>query len=348
MEFAAFLDTLRRRWFIPFALTVLAIVGVYTYHLQMDEYTAQVTVAVLDPQLARPGVRPEARVSFDSIMKSRTLVDRVASRLNRRAELIAGHLSVANASISVVLSPLFAVRATDRSLARAMLTATVAAEEARNLYKEVNFGSTDDLKALTAESQRFSLDLKQARSDLDKFTQANDAGDLPTRIAGKLEAVRTLELQIHEAEAGLAVALQAGGPYVRLSQAQLSSLRHSLGSEQGQLKRLEDLRAQFDDLSFKLQLATAHATQADESLQAIILAQDLPLDSVVKTLDAAAPQSNALGALLTYVLAFFFGALTGLSAIYVLAKRRNRQDTAETVASTFGARVLIRLPRATT
>ena len=55
MELSTYLRTARRFWIVPLAFLLIAFGGTYIYHHKVDVQTAQTSVAVLDPLIARPG-----------------------------------------------------------------------------------------------------------------------------------------------------------------------------------------------------------------------------------------------------------------------------------------------------
>src|SRR5438477_2051490 len=130
MELSHYLTTLRRRWFVPLAFIAIALLGVFVLNRSTRLETAQANVSVLDPFVAAPGTYTQAQVPFDAIIKSDQLAARVAARMGKGTENLSGRFSVTVVPplSGANLSPLYAVRGTDRDPHRAIALTNLAIE----------------------------------------------------------------------------------------------------------------------------------------------------------------------------------------------------------------------------
>src|ERR1044072_799826 len=140
MELTRFYSTLRLWWGVPAALVVIAMVGAFVYAQAYAQDEAQATVAVLDPLTAKPGAYGQAQVTFDSIVHSSQLAQRVGSKLGRDPNWVSGHLwvTVLPSLAGNNASPVYAIRGQDSTMDGAIKLTDTAANEARNLFIEVN------------------------------------------------------------------------------------------------------------------------------------------------------------------------------------------------------------------
>jgi hypothetical protein len=349
LDLSMYLRTVRRFWYLPLAFLLLSLAGAYVYHHKLDTQVAQATVAVLDPLVARPGVYSEAEVTFDSVIKSRKLAAMVGQRLHRTTDDIAGRLSVTIIPTLAAInpSPVYAVRASDRDPNRALQLANVATEQGRVLYIQLN--QPDPQAALLAMQPQVDLAKAQsdkAQADLNTFNAAHDTYDLTARVAKQRDVVAGFQGQLHQTDADLAAIGNTNSSGRQALLRREASLRQSEATENQGLARLIGLQTQFNDLSIAAAAALQHYTQVQQMQQNIADGErTLPLTADVKLVDEARIQSQLLFKLLTYAMALLLGASAGASAIYLLALFAQQPETAERVATAFGAPVLVRIPR---
>jgi hypothetical protein len=323
MEFPQYLTTLRRRWFVPLVLVVIAIAGVFVLNRSTHLATAQVTVSVLDPFVAAPGTYTQAQVPFDAIIKSEQLADRVARLMGSRTGSLSGRFSV-----TVVpplsggnLSPLYAVRGTDRDPQRAIILTNLAVQEGRALYAKLN--STDFAQA--------DAQLLVARDEFNKFASSKRAGELPSAIQKQMDAVSSLRQAVYLAQ----VAQDVGG-----GGRPKAALERAMATAQAELDRLTALEPEYKDLVFKVQLAEARVLALNKGQSGQTVSE-----LFVKTLDGAQIRSDLTSLVLQYALGVLLGLVSGLSVVYLLAKGAKQPETASDVARAFRAPVLIRIPK---
>src|SRR2546421_4516531 len=312
MEIRQFLVTLRRHWFIPLLILLGALAGTYGYNRVTNGETAQATVAVLDPLVARQGAYGEAQITLDAIIKSHRLAERVGPRVGMNPDLVTGRLSVAVLpTLSTVnVSPLYAVRGKDRSAAQAIRLTNVAVDEARKLYTELN----------SNEFQSADAQFKTARDALSAFQVANPLPDLASLLQqeGQLASV------------GQAQRLASGGRGSRVSAA-----------TSAELDRLSSLVTQYSDLSFAVQVAQQRVLVLNQGRTGQVVS-----DLLMKVLDRARIKSQFTTILLNYGVALLLALLVGATIIYLLAVFHKSPETAADVSRALKAPVLVRIPRA--
>jgi hypothetical protein len=342
MTITTYLDTMRKRWYIPAFLLLAALGGMFIYHSLVDMQTAQATVSVLDPLVAKPGNYEEAQITFDSIVKSNQLAQRVAARLGMRESQVSSRVSVATiATLSTYnASPLYAVRGKGKTKAAAIALTAAATEEARNLFIELNTPDTAQLRqAMQPELDRLQAELQTASAGYDQFVAANKTADLPAQVERQMTIVSNLNEALAQARAAEAAFGIKNG---RSSKA----LEHELATQQAQLDRLTAAESQFRALAFNLQLATDRISQFSQAEQTAIVGEQLPARLQIKLLDAASIQSPFFWLFITYATAILLALLAGFSVLYVIALYRKPPQTADEIARTFGTPVLVRIPRA--
>src|SRR5438445_9877940 len=123
MELNRFLETLRRNWVVPLACLLAGVLATSMYHFVFTEPQAVTTVAVLES--SRSLLTPEA--SFDQVVKSGLLAERVAKRVGENADDVRRRLWVTLLPGLSLTSPsaLYAVHARDTSMDRAERLGTV-------------------------------------------------------------------------------------------------------------------------------------------------------------------------------------------------------------------------------
>ncbi len=269
MELAAYLRTLARYWYIPVLLVALAVFGVWNYHTFTDTETAKATLVNIRALRPIPGEFLPAQIGFDAIDESSQLADRVAARLDdgTTADELEGRISVdvkrdLNAPSS---SLLFTVSGQDNDKERAVLIADLAAEEARQLFSEINsFDSKDVRLAFQPEISRAEAEVATARERLVQFLSDNDAYALPIRIDNQLALVSQLRLSGRSLDSGQGGATPLGdGP--------------SLEEARTELQRLAALEPEFNELTFDMRLAQTAVSR---------------LEGRVSDLQALGPEAN--------------------------------------------------------
>jgi capsular polysaccharide biosynthesis protein len=346
-----YLRTLVRFFWLPLLLGALGAAAAVSYQQAYGLDSAEATVAVLDPQTARPGAYIEAQVTFDAVIRSRELAERVARRVDEQAADVQGRLSitvVAPASSVANPSPLYAVRGKDRGSDRAVRLVNVAVEEARALYVEHNAADGSKVRLLLdRERAQASAQLDQARKALTDFAKANGA-DLRDRVGIERATTEGLKQRLRDDEVQEAIAINSDPPNKSLYNALLAAdrrLNGELATEQAELSRLEALEQQYDGLTFNVSEAQSRISQLAQMEQTMVAGQLVPAGSQVKLLDQAVPQGQFLAVALEYLVAAVTGVLVGLAAVYGVALVRRPVQTSEDVRDAFGAPVLVRLPK---
>lgn len=337
-------------FYIPVALVVAGLGGVYTYHHYFGGQEAQATVAVLDPLTSRPAGYQQAQVTFDTVMKTRELDQRVGADVSRPPDWVAGHLtvSVVTTLAGLNVSPLYAVRGTAPTQADALQLTNAAVQEGRKLYIELNTPDPADIAAaLAPQIKSAQQETDAARAALDEFELKNDAVDLPTRIAKERDLISTLQIAYFQAEADVA-AYTATGSSVSYAAAKrrADSLGARLNTENAALANLVSLEDQYSQLTLSLSLAQGNLVSLQQLQEGEINGQQVPLTGDIKVVDGAQIQSQLLWYLLTYSVGIILGLLIAASVIYVIAMARKEPQTAESVSTAFGAPILARVPKA--
>ena len=323
MELSHYLTTLWRRWFVPLTFVVIAVAGVFVLNRSTRVETAQATVSVLDAFLAAPGTYTQAQVPFDAIIKSDQLATRVAARMGKGTENLSGRFSVTVVPplSAANVTPLYAVRGTDRDPQRAIALTNLAVEEGRALYAKLN----------SADFAQADVRLQAARDEFNKFAASNHASQLPAAIQKQMDAVSSLRQAVYLAQ--VAQDVGAGGR-------PKAALLRAMATAQAELDRLTALEPEYTDLTFKVQLAEGRVLALNKGQSGQIVS-----DLFVKTLDGAQIRSNLASLVLQYALGVLLGLVAGLSVIYILAGQWKQPETASDVARAFRAPVLIRIPK---
>jgi capsular polysaccharide biosynthesis protein len=252
MELDKFIRVLMRRWYIPVMLVVLAIVGVWLYQSYTRETTASASVVVLAP-IPAPGEFVPPQFGFDQIDESSELSERVAAQLDdgTTADELKGRITV---SVRMdpnqrSTSPLYSVSARDPDSARAIKIANIAAEEAKELYADLNRYDREDVRlAFEEEIAQAEADVNTARADLEAFMQTNDAYSLPTRASQQSSLVAQLE-----------VSAARSGDQANAAITDAPSLQEA----RAELERLTALEPEYNRLQFDLSLAQSSVTRLE-------------------------------------------------------------------------------------
>ncbi|HZK73372.1 MAG TPA: hypothetical protein VFD88_05170 [Clostridia bacterium] len=350
MEPKRYLRTLKTYSYIPAALIVLGLIGVFMYQQIYGGQQAQATVAVLDPLTTRPAGYQQAQVTMDSVVHTQALDQLVGARINKSPDWVAGHLSVSVVSTlsGLNVSPLYAIRGTAPTKAQALQLTNVAVEEARSLYIQLNTPDPADVAlALAPQVKDAQTRTNAARAALAAFELKYNAIDLTTKIGSQRNLVSSLQLTYYQAQADTA-ASSVVGSYTTYAAAKARSdtLGAQLTAQNAVLTHLVSLEDQYGQLALALQVADGDLVSLQELQQGQINGQVLPLTADVKIVDGAQIQSQLLWYLLTYSVGLILALLLGASAIYAIALMTKERQTAEVVSSAFGAPILARVPRA--
>jgi hypothetical protein len=349
MEPKRYLRSLKAYAYIPAALVLLGLVGVFLYHTIYGGQQAQATVAVLDPLTSRPSGYQQAQVTMDTVVKTRGLDERVATRINQTPDWVAGHLSVSVVSTlsSLNVSPLYAIRGTAPTKAQAIQLTNAAVEEARSLYIELNTPNPADVAlALAPQIKDAQARTDAARAELNAFERRYNAIDLPIKISKQRDLVSSLQLSYFQAQADTAASSVVGYTTYAAAKQRQNNLAAQLNAQNAVLTKLVALEDQYGQLALGLSVANGDLISLQQLQQGQINGQALPLSADVKLVDGAQIQSQLLWYLLTYTVGLILALLLGASAIYAIALMTKERQTAEAVSSAFGAPILARLPQA--
>ncbi|HEY1421108.1 MAG TPA: hypothetical protein VGG90_10410 [Candidatus Dormibacteraeota bacterium] len=314
MQLAHYLHGLRRFWPVVAAGAVIGLIFAYGFLKLTMLDQASADVAILDPMSGRSTNYNEAQVTFDSIIKSETLAEKVSLVVNEDPATVRNDLSV---TVATNLnpnnpSPLYVVHGRDHGVSRAILLVNTAIGEGRKLYVSLNAANTAAYQAtIDVEAKAASDNLTAAQAALDDFASSNNAVDLP----GRLATMTAL------ADAGSS----------------------SAATERD---RLEKLQSQYAGLAFAVQAAQARAQTVATEGESLKMAELLPTSAETKVLDPAAEEGQALYVALVYALGLVTGAAVGLAVVYGLMFTGRRPATPAEVAAALGAPVLVRIPKA--
>jgi capsular polysaccharide biosynthesis protein len=262
MDLFTFVRALVRRWYITAILLVVALCGATIYRSKTDSYTAGATVAVLDPLISRPGLYLQAELSFDNIVTSHQLAERVAGRLHdgTTPDAVSSATSIETVkSLSLSTSPLYIVKVKDRNKARAILLANTVVEESKALFTELNQTNPDDVtQSYASQTQKLQDNVNTARDRWISFEQDNDAFDLPDRLKDQETLVAQLRSVQSDLKQGPAVIAALGLPQSSIPAWSRSSgppTSTALDEARAKLSRLTALEPEYSRLTSDLQLA---------------------------------------------------------------------------------------------
>jgi hypothetical protein len=344
-----FRRTLRRSWLPALLLVYAGIFGAILYSGQTIQAQAEATVAVRDPISVRPTDYQAAQITFDAIINSRRLSERVAARLGRTPEDVEGRLSVEviQSEAAFNISPLYGVVAEDETEARALEVVDVAVEEARALFVELNQVSDGEVEAtLAPEREQAAVDLAAAQTAFDTFVADNDSADLQTRLTALNSEVSRLRDQASEATADLAgVEASQDAVAVAVVRQRLESFEDQLRVASAERDRLQVLQPTYTELRTTLDRATARMQNLDDLAATAALSQLDVVESQVKVLDDGRIQSQTLMKVLVHAVGLMLGLLAAASLVYMRAASAAARESAESIALDFGAPVLGVIPR---
>lgn len=354
MELSRFLLSTRRHFLVPITLLAVGLFGSFLYLYATPQFEAESTVAVLDPLVAHPAYGA-AQLTFDEVVKSERLHERVANRIQKSPDYVSNRLSVALVPALSPLdpSPLFAVRGKAESQKDALRLTNVAVEESIALYTELNAPNLDAIQgAVSSEEVGAQKDLDQARSAITKFEDDNNAPDYPLLLARESAVVSVLEgsqdsYLINKSIIDYAAnySIQAYVEQVLLDKAH-STFSDILAKHEAELNRLQKLENRYSQLSYDVESAQTRLTQVKLAEQSQVIGQLIPQESQVKILDKAKATSTLIAKLLVYAVGGFLGLLLGLGVVYGVALIEKPPVTPASLAGIFGAPILVRIPRA--
>lgn len=356
MEMQEFLHAWRRFWYVFAAFVVVGIGGALIYDniTYLDE--AKTSVAVLSPLASSKTTgSAEAQVSFDAIINSDALASRVAARMGEPEQTVVNNLSVSiysgtGSSATNALSPLYIVHGYDHGRSRAALLVSTAVQEATQIYIRLNGTDGSDIKTgLATQQAQVQQGVAAAQGALGQFEKANNAYDLPNRIAAQRSQVGQLTVMLDQSQASVAGDQAAGGsrtssayPY---DQAKSSSLATQLSADQKELDRLTGLLPEWNRLDTNVSAAEGQLADFYRENQSLLINTILPAEVQIKLLDTAVEESQLLTQLLVIGIGLACGLLLGLGAVYGLARIYPRPAGIDEVATAFRAPVLVRIPR---
>jgi uncharacterized protein involved in exopolysaccharide biosynthesis len=354
MELSRFLLSTRRHFLVPVTLLAVGLFGSFLYLYATPQFEAESTVAVLDPLVAHPAYGA-AQITFDEVVKSERLHERVANRIQKSPDYVSNRLSVALVPALSPLdpSPLFAVRGKAESQKDALRLTNVAVEESIALYTELNAPNLDAIQgAVSSEEVGAQKDLDQARAAITKFENDNNAPDYPLLLARESAVVSVLEgsqdsYLINKSIIDYAAnySIQAYVEQILLDKAH-STFSDILAKHEAELTRLQKLENRYSQLSYDVESAQTRLTQVKLAEQSQVIGQLIPQESQVKILDKAKATSTLITKLLVYAVGGFLGLLLGLGVVYGVALIEKPPVTPASLAGIFGAPILVRIPRA--
>jgi hypothetical protein len=352
MELGRFLSAVRRHFLVPVTMLAVGLFGSFLYQFGTPQYQAESTVAVLDPLTAHPGYGA-AQVTFDLVVKSERLDERVANRIGKSPGYVSNRLTVALVPALSPLdpSPLYAVRGKAESQKSALTLTNVAVEESIALYNELNAPDLNAIQSAVSSAEvGAQKDVDNARAAIQKFEDDNNAPDYPLLLARESTIVAALEgsedgYQINQSVLTYAAnfSFQAYEQELLLNQAH-GTFSAILARHESTLTQLQQLENQYSQLAFELESAQSRLTSLKISEQSQVLGQLYPQQSQIKVLDVAKPSSTLLVTLLVYGVGGFIGLLLGLAIVYGLALLVRPPVTADSLADIFGAPILVRIP----
>jgi hypothetical protein len=348
MDRPTFNAAIKRTWLPALILIAAAIFGSSVYVRHHLPPTAEASVAVRDPlTVASSETAANASVPFDAIIKSDRLAAMVTRQLGPQAGKVKGALSVSVIlpASGIDISPLYVVKATAPTEARAEAIVNAAIRQGRALFAELN--SVDPKETTGALVPQ----LRDAKTALARATRAYNAfvahagGDHSAQIAALSNEVGTLTTQVAELRATIPTGTQTSTAAAALTNAQVSGLQGQLSSAESQLASLEPEQGQYTELSNALTQAQSNFKQLTTLDQQALATQEVPIADQVKVLDGAAPNSNGLKKILVYVLGVIIGLLAAFAVIYGEAVRQRSRVTPEQIVAAFGVPALGHIPR---
>jgi capsule polysaccharide export protein KpsE/RkpR len=249
-----YLHALARYWYVIAILVLAGGLGMYAYLNTSGTVSASATVAVFEPAVLRVAADNQAEVTFDTVLQSRAVAERVIQQqgLNTTAKAFQSKVTVSLSKqlVANVASPLYVVTVKDADPKRAVILTNAVIDQAKAVFLQVNAVSIAQLDAAYApEEQRLNSQLDGAQAALTDFETKNDAWQLPSQI----DTQRTLV-------GGL---LQASlvNPAHSADTASPAALTTAMTQAQSELDRLRGLENQYSRLSFNVAVATAAVNQ---------------------------------------------------------------------------------------
>lgn len=347
MDMATFKAALRRAWLPAVLIMVAALFGSHVYVQKRVPPTAKASVAVRDPLTVNPGQFKSAQVSFDAIVKSDRLAEKVQKTLGPGAPSVNGVLSVEVVipSNGINISPLYIVRAKDPDPARALLVVKTALREARKMYASLNQADGSQLAVVDKQAAAAKARMAAATKALKDFN-ATHSGDVGTQLSSLRAQLGATNDRLSQAQADLAAALRVNDAASRnVASGRVAEYGFQLREVQGKLGPLEIVEPQYTTLASEVVQARTSVEQLSQVRQALAADNASPVAEQIKVLDEAAMESKALMKILVYLLGFIVGLLGALAVIYIEANRLRNRETTQDVIEALGAPTLGRIPR---
>jgi len=342
MDRPAFKAASERVWLPALVVLVVILAGSFVYVKERIPPTAQASVAVRDPLTVNTSTNSAAAVPFDSIIDSDRLASMVSHQLGPRAGDAKGALSVSTIlpASGINISPLYVIKAHAKSVALAEAIVNAAISQGRNLYAQLNDGSSGAGAAVQPELQAANASLASATKAYDNFV-ASSGGDRSAPISALSGEISALTTDVAQAQASTQSG--AGGSAVA-TKAEIAGLQTQLDEAEQQLASLEPQQSQYEQLYTTLTNAQTNVQQLTQLEQQAAAGQALPIADEVKVLDKAAPSSNGLLKFLVYALGVILGLLAAFSIIYLEAARQRSRVTPKELVAVLGIPTLGRIP----
>lgn len=270
MELHRYLQVLRARWYDIVLLALIGLAGTYAYLHWSAAYEAKATVAVLEPSVTKALGSQSAQVTFAAVAESYRVAERViqSTGINMDPGKLQSNVDVklTRSLVPNIAAPLYNVSVKHKDRTTALLLADAVVSESQKVFVEMNTLRPEDV-AVVLESleKRLQQDIKATRDALTKFENDSSAWRLPQLLESQLAFVNTLrQAVLSKADSAAAV--------VQMQ----SAVASSINKAQAELNRLQQLKANYADLRFKVDLATSAVTTVSARQQDIsLLGNDL-------------------------------------------------------------------------
>ena len=248
-----YVHALTRWWYIIVVLILAAVLGGRALLAATPSATAIATVAVLEPALTKASNGQQAVVTFDSVVNSQTVAERVIKKegLQLTPEDMQGKITVklARSLVTNVTSPLYTVEVRDRDPGQAIALTNAVVAEATQVFLQLNTADPQQVEgAFQDQEQQARSDVTSAEDALLQFEDANRAWLLPAQVQAQMSLVDGLRQSQLSANLGQNT----------LSSADIKTL---LTQAQAELDRLRGLDPVYQRLALDVSVATAAVNQ---------------------------------------------------------------------------------------
>jgi capsular polysaccharide biosynthesis protein len=339
MDGASFKAALRASWFPALLVLIVFIAGSIVYVKQRIPPSAEGSVAVRDALSVNGGSDSSAAVTYDAIIESDQLAQRVGRRLHLPAAEVKGALTVTTVlpTTGINISPLYQIKAKAKTLRQAEAIVDTAIAQGRDMYGQLNSMDPTATKAeLAAELQAANTTLLSAQTALNNF-ETNSGGDHSAEISALATEISGFTNEVAQAQVG--VAANTATP------AEVAVLQSQLNSAQQQIATLQSTQSKYQQLSTAVTSAQANVTQVQNLQELTDAAAAPPIESEVKVLDYASPSSNGVLTILIYALGIILGLLGAFTIIYLQAVRDRKRLSPNEFVAMLGLPTLGRIPR---